>query len=82
MFYFPLKENKIVFIIGAALKYAMTTLEIAEAIYNQYKIPENKGEFFLLKMIITKTASILEYLTNIHEIKMYEKDGVYFYKKI
>lgn len=61
---------------------AMTTLEIAEATYNQYKIPENKGEFFLLKMIITKTASILEYLTNIHEIKMYEKDGVYFYKKI
>lgn len=61
-------------------KYEMTVIRIACEIYDFRKDPKNAAELFFLKMIMTKTSSILEYLYSRDEIYLREKDGIFYYK--
>lgn len=60
-------------------KKPLTVLETARALYNYYSFPENPGDFFIFKMVITKTASILEYLFSTEEIGKETKEGTEYY---
>ena len=57
----------------------LTVVETARAVYNYSSLPEDVGEFFQFKMIITKTSSILEYLCFKKELIVKNKSGIDYY---
>lgn len=59
--------------------HSLTTHEISEKIYKFTRPPENDDEFFLYKMTVTKTYSLLEYLYGIGFIERELKDGIFYW---
>jgi glyoxylase-like metal-dependent hydrolase (beta-lactamase superfamily II) len=57
----------------------LTTHHISEKIYKITRPPENDDEFFLYKMTVTKTYSLLEYLYGIGFINRELEDGIFYW---
>lgn len=57
----------------------MTIQEIAEVIYHVKHMPENEPEFFIYKMFMTKTYSLLEYLYDLGFIDRIQRDGIFYW---
>ena len=65
--------------VHTAKNHSLTTHEISEKIYKFTRTPENDDEFFLYKMTVTKTYSLLEYLYGIGFIERELKDGIFYW---
>ncbi len=57
----------------------LTVKEVTEIAYGIHDIPSIHEEFVTFKMMLTKTFSILEYLTDMEVVTVEEKDGMFFY---
>lgn len=57
----------------------MTIHEVAEIIYHVRHMPENEAEFFIYKMFMTKTYSLLEYLYDLGFVKREEREGIFYW---
>lgn len=59
----------------------VTVREVSESIYRIRKTPDNESSFFLYKMMMTKTFSLLEYLRDIGFAERTLTEGVYYWTK-
>ncbi len=60
-------------------KQELTCRHVAELVYGIQTAPRNESEFFMYKMTLTKTYTLLEYLHDEGFLNRREQDGIFFW---